>query len=135
MRSAFSVSPLLLLLSLTTYASAAETTDGKLYTQQPELAPAVGRPAVPAQALPAKPALLNEGPAPSWIWGADQNKKYVVRKSFSGPAKVARLRATCDNVMSLYVNGKTAGSSTEWQSPIEVDVQKHLQDGENVITA
>ncbi len=113
---------------------AAETTDGKLFTQAAEIAPAAGQ-AVPEKKEEAVKNPLTEGPAPSWIWGDSPDKKYFVRKTFKGTAQFARLRATCDNSMTLYVNGKKVASSSNWESPVEVDVKQHLTNGENTIEA
>ena len=89
-------------------ALADDTTDGKHFTQVPEIAPAAGQPEPKAE--PAAKKSINEGPAPVWIWGADANKKYFVRKTFKGSAQFVRLRATCDDVMTIYVNGKMVAS-------------------------
>ncbi len=113
---------------------AAETTDGKLFTQASEIAPAAGQ-----VAPEAKPEAVNnpltEGPAPVWIWGENPDKKYFVRKTFKGTAQFARLRATCDNSMTLYVNGKKVAASSSWESPVEIDVKQHLTNGDNTIEA
>lgn len=65
---------------------AAETADGKLFTQIPEVAPAAGQPVPAATDDPGAKKAITEGPLPVWIWGADTNKKYVVRKTFQGTA-------------------------------------------------
>ena len=114
---------------------AADTTDGKLFTQVAEVAPAAGQPVPADKEDPAEKKTIHEGPAPSWIWGADSNKKYFVRKTFKGTAQFARLRATCDNVMTLYVNGQKVAASSTWSEPVEVDVKQHLTPGDNVIEA
>src|SRR4051812_17989469 len=106
---------LLTLLVLCVRSSAAE-----VYTQKPEIAPSVEANAVGAE--PVKPAvapgLFANAPQPFWIWGPDQNKKYVLRKEFLNIGhKEARLRVTCDNRFTLFLNGKQVASSTEWQNP------------------
>jgi putative heme-binding domain-containing protein len=113
-------------------AFAAETTDGKLFTQKPEIAPA-GQPAEKSE----KPKLnvFAEGPAPSWIWGADANKKYFVRKTFLGTAQFAFLKASCDNVLTVWVNGEKVAASEDWKEPAEADIKSRLKPGENVIEA
>ncbi|MBI5759302.1 MAG: c-type cytochrome [Planctomycetales bacterium] len=113
-------------------AVAAETTDGKLFTQKPEIAPA-GQPVENSD----KPKLnvFADGPAPNWIWGADANKKYFVRKSFTGTAQFAFLKASCDNVMTVWVNGQKVASSENWQEPTESDIKSRLKPGENLIEA
>ncbi|MEI8380391.1 MAG: c-type cytochrome [Planctomycetota bacterium] len=114
-------------------ALAAETTDGKLFTQAAEIAQAAGQVVPEAAAAVKNP--LTEGPAPVWIWGDNPDKKYFVRKTFKGTAQFARLRATCDNSMTLYVNGKKVAASSSWESPVEVDVKQHLTNGDNTIEA
>lgn len=108
-------------------------------TQKPELAPSVLRDSL-APVDPPKPAggewakQFAAAPATSWVWGADTNKKYGLRKEFpTGAAKAARLRATCDNVFTLMLNGKQVAASSEWQQPVEVDVSKHLAATNNLI--
>jgi putative heme-binding domain-containing protein len=117
-------------------ARAADTADGKVFTQKSEIAPAVGQAAPEkTESEPPPPGWVTAGPAPSWIWGDNPNQKYVVRKTFAGGTKAARLKASCDNVMTIRVNGKQVLSSSEWQSPSEADIQKHIQPGENVLEA
>jgi len=71
------------------------------------------------------------GATPSWIWGADNDKKYKLTTKFNGPTKAARLRASCDNVVTIMLNGEKVAESSEWQSPVEVDIQKYIKDGAN----
>lgn len=107
-----------------------------LFTQEPEILAIEGQAPPPAKAPADKKASpFKEGPAPSWIWGADPNTKYVVRTKFAGGAKSAVLRASCDNVMTVSVNGTKVAASSEWQKPVEVDVTKQLKDGENIVEA
>jgi glucose/arabinose dehydrogenase len=114
---------------------AAETTDGKIFTQVPEIAPAAGQPDPKQKDDPGIGKAITEGPNPSWIWGADIRKKYVARKTFKGTAAKAFLRATCDNAMTVWVNGQKVATSDNWETPVEVDVSKHLTPDENVIEA
>src|SRR5215216_4727107 len=89
-------------------------------TQKPVVVPSITRDETPAEP-PKKadnswPARFAKGPVPNWIWGPDQNKKYVLRKEFlNSGAKEARLRVTCDNRFTLYLNGKQIAASTEWE--------------------
>lgn len=114
---------------------AAETSDGKLFTQVPELAPATGVPGATVKQDSADKKAITDGPAPAWIWGADSARKYAVRKSFQGTAQFARLRASCDNSMTIYINGKKVATSDDWQQPVDLDVKEHLKAGENLIEA
>ena len=61
---------------------AADSVDGKLFTQIPEVAQSVGQPAPTAKNDPTGKKAIHEGPAPVWIWGPDPDKKYFVRKTF-----------------------------------------------------
>lgn len=127
--------PLAFTAGFSSGVSAAETTDGKIFTQAAEVALAAGQPVAEPKAEPAVKNSLTDGPAPVWIWGENANQNYVVRKTFKGTAQFARLRATCDNSMTLYVNGKKVASSDNWESPVEVDIKQHLTTGENTIEA
>ena len=115
-------------------AMAQETTDEKLFTQVPAIAAAAGQSA-PEKTEQAKPNLFAEGPAPSWIWGADQNKKYFVKKTFTGGAQFAHVKATCDDSMKLFLNGKEIASGDSWKEPVQIDIKGMLKPGENVIEA
>ncbi len=98
---------------------------------QTEVAPK----AVAPQATGSKQPDWAAGPVPSWIWGADANKNYVVRKTFQGGSKDAWLIASCDNVMQVFINGQSVASDDSWNSPSEINVQKFMKDGENVVLA
>lgn len=103
------------------------------------------------QALQAAPALRINGklasdsknddslgtePLPTWVWGKNQSQNQNLRRSFDVKNKPAsaRLLATCDNVMTVWINGQEVAKSTAWQSPASVDVLKFLKpDGKNLI--
>jgi putative heme-binding domain-containing protein len=110
----------------------------KTYTQKPEIVAAEVR-GEPSQPLPketeARTKLFKDGPTPFWIWGADDNVRYVLRKEFEGGATTARLKAACDNIMKLSLNGHEIASAGNWNAPVEVDVQKYLKPGKNVLQA
>jgi putative heme-binding domain-containing protein len=123
-----------LVVCLSAAVALGDDPNGKIYTQAPEIARTAGR--VPPKAKePTAKEDAKDGPTPLWIWGADDNKNYVVRKTFRGKAKSARLMAAADNTVSLAVNGKFIGTSEDWNMPIVADIQKHLKDGENTIVA
>jgi putative heme-binding domain-containing protein len=127
--------PLCGLMAIANPVLAAESSDGKLFTQVPEVAAAAGQAAAAGKEDPAIKKALAEGPAPSWIWGANPNKTYLLRKTFKGTGQFARLRATSDDSMTLYVNGKQVGSSSNWQEPVDLDIKPHLTAGDNVVEA
>ena len=110
------------------------------FTQKPEVAPSVLRDATPPAEQP-KPASADwakrfaAAPATHWIWGADANKAYCLRKTFGAQVKEARVRLTCDNAVTVYLNGKQIATSTEWQQPVEVDVSNNLVSDVNILEA
>ncbi|RFC44893.1 MAG: protein of unknown function DUF1080/Cytochrome c [Verrucomicrobia bacterium] len=89
---------------------------------------------------PAPGSNLLDPPLPSWIWaqqsGPDQ--QLFFRHTFESVQTVlksARVYATCDNRLKLYINGKLAGESPDWPQPIERDITALIQPGKNVIAA
>jgi putative heme-binding domain-containing protein len=86
-----------------------------------------------------KPSAVDwaKAPAPSWVWGAETNKDYVLTKTFTPAGKVtaARVRVTCDNAFELHLNGAKVAGSAEWQSPVEADVAPQVKAGENTLAA
>src|SRR5579884_562888 len=110
----------------------------KTFTQKPEVVPSVvrGGPAA-SQTKENHPqeGLLIDGPKPFWIWGPEEKRRYVLRKEFDGGATAGRLRAACDNRMRLLLNGQEIAVTSDWQSPVEVDVSKLLKPGKNVLEA
>ncbi|HET6424553.1 MAG TPA: c-type cytochrome [Planctomycetaceae bacterium] len=110
------------------------TTDvqaGEMFTQAAEIAPTIhdsGTPVEPTAPLPA-------GVNAEWIWGANDDKTYFVKTTFTGGSKSARLRAAADNSTVLFLNGKKVGDNDSWNTPSEFDVQKFLKDGENELLA
>ena len=97
------------------------------WTQAAQPMPVAGGAA--AEAAPASPR-----PAP-WIWGADDGKAYRLTKTFAGGARRATLVATCDNRMTLLLNGQSVATSDTWERPVQVDVTKFLRDGDNELVA
>ena len=80
---------------------------------------------------------LDAAPLASWVWGADESRNQFLRRSFevtTVPAS-ARLDATCDNVMTVWINGNEVAKSSNWSAPASVDVLKFLKaDGKNIIS-
>lgn len=111
------------------------------WTQTPEHQQSVQRGAEPEKQEPAGKSTISDaefmkGPNPKWIWGRDDNQNYVLQVKFRAAGiKVARLKASCDNVGSVSVNGKQVASGSEWSEPMSADVSKLIRDGDNVITA
>ncbi|MGB0578481.1 MAG: family 16 glycoside hydrolase [Limisphaerales bacterium] len=99
-------------------------------------------PKVARQAAVEVPSASNAGwikdkPTPQWIWTerSGNGQKVWFRKSFNlkGKAKSARVYATCDNKLKLWINGKHVGDGRDWMFPVEKDVTALLQSGANVI--
>jgi putative heme-binding domain-containing protein len=129
-------STILLTFVLATGVYAAD--EGRFVTQKPEIAQARLKDAAPSQATtqPQAPAdLFARGPTPLWIWGDDINKKYYLRKEFDAESSTTWLAATCDNRMTVYLNGQQVASSDAWQEPVMVNVQKHMKPGKNILLA
>lgn len=79
---------------------------------------------------------LNDLPVPTWVWGKDQTKTQFVRTTFNTPANLesARIVATCDNALTLWINGKEVAKSNDWKNPVDVNVLANLaKTGKNVI--
>jgi len=117
--------------------NASSTWAGETYTQVPATVRSQVRTEPQPNATGEGPeaALLAAGPAPTWIWGPDANKTYVLRKEFPGRTNAAWLRASCDNQMTISINGQRVVSSDKWEEPVEVNIQKYLQRGRNEIVA
>ncbi len=115
---------------------AAETTDGKNYTELPEIAAAAGQ-TLPENSSATIPTAqtFKDGPVPNWIWGADDTRKYFVKTTFQGSGRAAWLRAACDNSFKLFVNGKRVVSSDDFTRPEQVNIKSLLRSGENTILA
>ena len=83
-------------------------------------------------------AVCQAAEAPEWIWlpGEPQgNQTVYFRKTFQIDGKVgsAVLTATCDNAMTVFVNGKPVLEHDDWNVPVRADVTDQLKQGDNVI--
>ena len=75
-----------------------------------------------------------------WIWFPEDNPpaaKRWFRKEFDLPAgahvKSAKIDFTADNQFEFFINGKSAASGTDWQSPVSADVTSLLTPGRNLL--
>ncbi len=74
-----------------------------------------------------------------WVWHAEgkpaEGEERFFRRTFNITGKVEKavLEASCDDQMTVWVNGKEAGTSTAWQKPLKLNVTKELKGGENVL--
>lgn len=73
----------------------------------------------------------------NWIWSSSKPKteKAKFQKSFKieGNVKSAFLQMSCDNQVTLMINGKKVVSSSHWNQPVKMNVKKYLKKGENKI--
>ncbi len=77
-----------------------------------------------------KPAGQPATTPPRWVWlGKDAApeqtvyfRKEIAVKGIAG----AKLYATCDNQMTVWINGKEVVSSDQWQTPVFKDVTDHF---------
>ncbi len=112
-----------------------------VYTQKAEVQEAVASGSEdPAKSTEKKSEIsdaeFQSGPNPQWIWGDDNNANYELQTTFNASnIKNATLKASCDNIGTVFVNGKQVATSSEWQEPMSADVTSHLVDGSNTITA
>ena len=78
---------------------------------------------------------------PNWIWhdnhAVSPAKEEIrfFRKQFNIPwqASRAELIATCDDEMTICLNGKQVASSANWKEPVRLDVTKEMRAGENLL--
>ncbi len=120
----------IVVLAMASLTWAEEPTAKKTFTQVPEVMPSNVQADLPGE----QKAEWSAGPVPSWIWGADNNKVYYARKTFTGGTQ-ARLIAACDNSMHLFINGQSAATGDDWMNPIQADVQQFIKEGENTLLA
>ena len=108
-------------------------------------------PSSPAAAPAASPAAVNTDEQAlrncEWVWGPEGNAANAAspglryfRALCTVPSgrkiKQAHFFGTCDNVLTLFVNGKQVGKSSEaaegWRVPIKIDMTSQLREGQNV---
>ena len=80
---------------------------------------------------------LRSAPQPQWVWAkrAGSNQKVWFRRAFTAKANIksARLYATCDNRLQLFLNGKLIEKSSRWEQATALDVTKAVRSGQNLI--
>ncbi|MCP4782484.1 MAG: DUF1080 domain-containing protein [Fuerstiella sp.] len=112
-----------------------------VYTQKPELQRSVeqgGQQATPPaeNKVQISGADFDSGPSAKWVWGEDNNKDYILQTTFDASnVKAAHLKASSDNVGTVFINGKQVATSTAWEQPMSADVTKYIVDGKNTISA
>ncbi|APZ96110.1 c-type cytochrome [Fuerstiella marisgermanici] len=124
-----------------------EATAKRVFRQTPELQEAMERGAESSATANTKSAPTNPepqvsdaefsaSPKPQWIWGKDNNSDYVLKTSFTAKdVTAARLKASCDNEGTVFINGRRVAASAAWEEPMSADVAKYIVNGQNTITA
>jgi len=112
----------------------------KVSLQKPTVSPSVVVGAKKKVAPKTKPKdtkkQLAGGPKATWIWGpgkTGEKDSFVFRKEFAGGTSKASLIATCDNQMTIMLNGKRLLSDSGWEAPARLDIQKHVKAGSNLL--
>lgn len=122
-------------LLATTFAAGPLDAEERTWQQTPETAvsmPFEGDAKEGKQPVDAIPASQwAGGPNPKWIWGPEASQAYVLSLEFETQAKVGQLRASCDNVMVVSLNGRQLASSDTWQETTEVQLGPALRSGSN----
>jgi len=118
----------------------ADVRAAEVAAQMPEIQEAVAV-SSDGDTAPATPAAHNVrpdvsgGPAATWIWPKGNPDRCFLKTAFDGAGlKSAALIASCDNLMTVSLNGKRVASSDTWQEPVVVDVTRQLAAGENVLS-
>jgi putative heme-binding domain-containing protein len=91
-----------------------------------------------AMAAPDPSKEKEAGPQPSWIWIGGQpeaDQTVYFRKEFAvdGPLSGAKLVGSCDNQMTIYLNGERVTASKQWETATFADVTKRVRRGRNVL--
>lgn len=78
------------------------------------------------------------GPVPEWIWQSktpQASETVYLRKKFKvdGKLKSALLSASCDNRVSMFVNGKHFIEHPSWEKPLRENLTSKLEQGDNVL--
>ncbi len=77
---------------------------------------------------------------PEWIWSTEKDSArpdevVFFRRAFNvaDGFRSATLYGTCDNFMTVWINGEKVLESDEWQKPVRVDIAKYLVPGGNAV--
>ena len=113
-KCALSFGVLAISLSQIADLGAADSADGKLFTQDPTVAESLvpgktQKTEKPKRSDTSKDELTG-GPKAEWIWGASTDSNYTFQTQFEGGSKSAKLIASCDNRMTVFINGKKSRS-------------------------
>ncbi len=78
---------------------------------------------------------FEQDPKPQWIWGPDANTVYYLTKALPDGAQAGWLKASADNILTLWVNDQQVYSSENWQQTPLVDISKALKPAGNIVRA
>lgn len=85
-------------------------------------------------------AAATEQSVPRWIWldnqPAQDDQTVFFRKEFTAPRgriTGAKLYASCDNAMEIFLNGQKVVESDQWNVPVFKDVREQIRRGKNVL--
>ena len=127
-----------LFLATVTISPAARAAD-EVFIQKPEVVPVEVRGAkkvAPKKKTTSRTLDIKSGPKAQWIWGrksAGANDRYHFRHTFTATTRQARIIASCDNHLVVWINGKRLLTGDDWNAPVTADIQQHLLPGKNVI--
>ena len=82
--------------------------------------------------------VLEKRSGTSWIWlGSEAGERQVVyfrrRIEIDDRIASASLAASCDNHMTVFVNGKRVLTSGQWEEPVRADLKGKLRQGTNIV--
>jgi putative heme-binding domain-containing protein len=93
----------------------------------------MGRDIADAQVPKGKGKGKRDAADPAWIWHGTPSSRSTVyfRKQFSAPGPVdkAILAGTCDNQMTVWLDGKEVLASDSWENPVSRDVTDFFKQG------
>ena len=113
-----------------------------VFIQKPEVVPVEVRgakaatPKTTKKTTASKTLDIKSGPKARWIWGrkpAGANDRYYFRRTFTATTRQAKIIASCDNHLAVWINGKRLLTGDDWNAPVTADIQQHLLPGKNVI--
>ena len=114
----------------------------EVFIQKPEVVPVEVRgakaatPKTTKKKTASKTLDIKSGPKARWIWGrkpAGAKDRYYFRRTFTATTRQAKIIASCDNHLVVWINGKRLLTGDDWNAPVTADIQQHLLPGKNVI--
>lgn len=80
------------------------------------------------------------GGAPQWIWSSPsprEDERITMVRSFrlAQPARALRIAATCDNAMTLFLDGEQLLHDDQWETLASKAMDRHVAQGDHVLRA